>query len=629
MLKKINLENFKIHQNSEIYFDEMLSILTGENNSGKTSLLESLLIFQECYNATLHKISTRNSNNVKNNVLKVGDYDFKSKFIQSFNSVRSEDYYELFFKDSDAFFISLTLNIEDQTIVLPFKISKARNSTVYNIESTIDSESLRLLNSYNPLKLIFFVKSSPIFNIVRNEPYYTPKILEKYMFENANLSIMRNRLLKLKQDNKMLELQGQIAYIMGFKEFTLDVKYDINTDVYIDVKFKADFTDEYQDIAMLGSGTLQIMEVLISLNMTNEYKLRIALLDEPDSHRHRKLQLNLIEKLREISQNNIQIFLTTHNEQLISNAKLSEVIHLYQNTKALMIAKPIQPAIEQGRQIGFLNTIDKNKIYTSLGISSSVMNILESIESDRVVLIEGKSDAMYIQALQQRRKSMYATSSEKKVSFWSINGIDDLPNKLKYWKQILEKISNEKTIWDKSILVLDSDSLTLDEKSILKEEIKKSFAIETYFWDTYTIETILLENVEVFSKTFSQLFNVDVNTVNNIVNTEISNVKIENFTKKINGQRKSRAKTYEFFSNQKLKLYDGDNHSEFLKYIENMPNKALGLFGKEEVFIILDKLFNSFDIEVEDEKEDILLNIFLNFQQLQPNWISILKKIYE
>jgi len=27
-----------------------MSILTGENNSGKTSLLEAFIIFQECYN---------------------------------------------------------------------------------------------------------------------------------------------------------------------------------------------------------------------------------------------------------------------------------------------------------------------------------------------------------------------------------------------------------------------------------------------------------------------------------------------------------------------------------------------------------------------------------------------------
>ena len=33
MIKKINLKNFKIHKNSEIEFEQMLSILTGENYS--------------------------------------------------------------------------------------------------------------------------------------------------------------------------------------------------------------------------------------------------------------------------------------------------------------------------------------------------------------------------------------------------------------------------------------------------------------------------------------------------------------------------------------------------------------------------------------------------------------------
>jgi exonuclease SbcC len=65
MIKKITLKNFKIYQDSEIHFKEMMSILTGENNSGKTSLLEAFLIFQECYKHTLHKIVRKTSSKVK------------------------------------------------------------------------------------------------------------------------------------------------------------------------------------------------------------------------------------------------------------------------------------------------------------------------------------------------------------------------------------------------------------------------------------------------------------------------------------------------------------------------------------------------------------------------------------
>jgi len=631
MIKKITLKNFKIYQDSEISFKEMMSILTGENNSGKTSLLEAFLIFQECYNHTLHKIVRKTSSKVKNQILSVGDYDFQNQFITQFNSVRSENYYELFYQNADSFEIGLNINIEDHTIDIKFTISKARSESAYNITPHIDNNNLQQLNQFDSENLIFFIKSSPISAIVRNEPYYPPKMLEKYISENSNISIMRNSLLKIKHDNKLLNLQSQISYILGFKNFQLNLMYDINKDLYITAQFKTENMNEYQDIAMLGSGTLQIIEILISLNIEDKYSLRVALLDEPDSHLHRKLQSSLLSKLREISKNNIQIILTTHNEQIISNANLQEILHLYIPKKSNKLnVKPLSIDYQSGRTIGFLNNINKQAIYSSLGISTTVMNMLEAIESNKVVLVEGSSDAVYIEALQQRRTKLFPTKHQNKVAFWSLNGIDDLPNKLKYWKSILENISNENNVWSKSILVLDMDCLSKDEAEELANQIKSEYKINVQFWNSYTIESIILEDINGFSNTFALIFDLDKTEVAREVNTLLSKINIDEFKKKISGQRTSREKTYEVFNSRKLKLNDGQKYYTYLKYLENSENKAQYLFGKDEVFNIFKILFKKLKIVEHIENQDLVVEIMQKYdsQYWQSQWTEILKNIY-
>ena len=67
---------------------------------------------------------------------------------------------------------------------------------------------------------------------------------------------------------------------------------------------------------MLGSGTIQIIEILLHV-FESKTDLNLILLDEPDSHIHRDIQKRLLNQLRE---SDVQVFLTTHNESLIRSA---------------------------------------------------------------------------------------------------------------------------------------------------------------------------------------------------------------------------------------------------------------------------------------------------------------------
>lgn len=49
------------------------------------------------------------------------------------------------------------------------------------------------------------------------------------------------------------------------KKIEFEVKYDIQKDVKIIINFKAGKIDIYKDLSLLGSGTLQIIEILLNL----------------------------------------------------------------------------------------------------------------------------------------------------------------------------------------------------------------------------------------------------------------------------------------------------------------------------------------------------------------------------
>ena len=46
MIKTLNIQNFKIHKNSTLEFGN-LNILTGINSSGKSSVIQSLLLLRQ------------------------------------------------------------------------------------------------------------------------------------------------------------------------------------------------------------------------------------------------------------------------------------------------------------------------------------------------------------------------------------------------------------------------------------------------------------------------------------------------------------------------------------------------------------------------------------------------------
>ncbi len=627
MIKSIELINFKVHKHSIVNFNENLSIVTGENNTGKTSLLEAFLIFEECYHFTKGQIKTSKHRHIK--ILKINDYTFSSRFLAHFKSVRSKDYSEVFYQNESLITIKIEFQIQNKEFFISFKIDKGRNGTVYNIIPDIDSNTLQILNSLEDINFFNFIKSSPLSSILQNEFFLPPMQIEQELSKGNNLNVMRNRLNNLNPQT-LQNIQNQIAHILGYKSFEFKIAYDVNQDLYIQSLFKIDGATHYQDLALLGSGALQLIEVLVSSGLSSTYQQKIILLDEPDSHLHRLAQRRLVDTLRQTTSNSIQIILTTHNEQLVANAQSGELLHLY-NDPIKMEVHPIVANFKSGRGKGFIQNNSTNKVYESLGVSASAMKFLEAIESDVIVFVEGKSDAEYLEALQHKRESLpFVNPSRKKVTFWSLGSITDLPNKLSYWKDILTPIKNKQSLWEKSILLVDLDFTSIVEMEALKKEVEKEYNIEMIYWQSYTIESILLEDIQIFCQSVSNLFDIDLNSLSQFVSNELNKIDINNFSNSISGQRKQREITYSIFKNKVLKLNDGNNYNQYMASLKNSNRLASLLYNKEDIDKLLKSIFNQYNINTQLSSDEIILGLIesIDMNHWQSYWSDILEKIY-
>jgi ABC-type lipoprotein export system ATPase subunit len=472
----------------------------------------------------------------------------------------------------------------------------------------------------------------PVASVMRNEPYLTPKVLAKQLAENAQVSSLRNRLLQIERLHKLTELQTQLQFIMGFDVFELRVAFDPNEDLYITAEFRTDKKDPYQDIAMLGSGTLQMLEVLVSLNLAAKSSCRVVLLDEPDSFLHRALQQNLIAKLREISTNGVQIISTTHNEQIISSANLTELYHLG-NPKQGQKVQSLSADLPHGRTTGFISPVSKSSLYDALGVSASAMNILEAIEADKLVLVEGRTDALYLQALQAKRQQLMPTAQPQKVAYWSINGMAQLGYKLKYWQDILSNIKNAKSLWEKAQLLIDRDLLDEAEMQEVISKIEHHFRIKTHNLPSYTLESTFLLDQAKFKKLLAKLFQLPPETLEQAFANWAEAISVESRLARIQGQRKDRIKDFEPLESNLLKnLCDGNQYSQYIDQLKADPQQLARLTDKDDLISLLTTLdeIASQQTLTALTNEAMMLKLIdqLDTHTWPTEWTGILKQIY-
>ena len=334
-LIKLNITNFKKFKDVTIHFDEKLNILTGYNNSGKTTILEAISLWNEFYTKLIHKTNANdNKLGIKKGEYRIGyaPSTFQSYFEYSdIISVRTSSKNDIFHNLScDYLLLKATIKNSFQDIIeIEFRLEQARGLNYKIFLSNWREFDYNFFNRFfdNPLKPIATIFVSPIANILNHEQFQTTPVIKDKILKRSSNEVLRNRIYGLDETKYNLFITN-LEYILYNRKVEISLKKysDKNEDVNISYDIQLGVLDNLKNISLLGSGSIQMMELLLAIVEVSS-ELNIVLLDEPDSHIHRDIQKRLLEVLVQ-SVSNIQLFLTTHNESLIRSSKPQNIFHL-------------------------------------------------------------------------------------------------------------------------------------------------------------------------------------------------------------------------------------------------------------------------------------------------------------
>jgi predicted ATP-dependent endonuclease of OLD family len=341
-LSKIHIVNFKSLKDVTFEFHPKVNILTGVNNAGKTTVLEAIALWHECYRKLIRQAlkSVKGQYKTEDYILGATTPTYVS--YNDITSVRSPNYEDLFYNletdSKKAILLNATLKSDKgETIDIPLSLSRTEGDNYLLICDKFRNFDFKLFNTRSflndPMEGIQLTYSSPINSLLSIEERQTlPKI--KYLKQSrASAQVFRNRLELLfnRRNGDFERFVDELKSILtnGVSDIRFSFDND-NNNINEIVKIKIG-RESLKEISLLGSGTLQIIEILLSL-FEDKKDLNIILLDEPNSHIHHTLQKRLLETLEKLSHSN-QVFLTTHNIDLLQVVDLEWVFHLEQQAE--------------------------------------------------------------------------------------------------------------------------------------------------------------------------------------------------------------------------------------------------------------------------------------------------------
>jgi AAA15 family ATPase/GTPase len=495
-IAKLIIENFKTYKNVEFNFTDNINMFTGINNCGKTTVLESLALWNECFTKLIKQAKAKDT--TLN--LMLDDYRLGNKRQNYFEfndivSVRSPKYKDIFYNldTSNNIKISLELVHDKKSLMIGFIISKA---TGWNYDIYLDMDTFagyREFNDFfknfpNPINVIY---ASPVSKILHKELFEREIVIKNEIKQRNSAKVIRNRIYNIK-DEKLSDFLDKLAYILNNNTNKIELfkKGEYLNDLEISYDIKLYPRDIRKDISLLGSGTLQIIEILLSL-YEDSMDLNLILLDEPDSHIHRDIQVRLITLLKD-NTNNSQIFITTHNESLIRSSSPDYIFHLESNT--MKSYSPIGTKLSKLENEG-LQPTKKMKVLKELG-GEDALDFVNALESDRLIFVEGKYDPLYIQTIIDKKY----INNNLNIMYWGFEGVNNIFKNVEAYKNIFSNIKNETTLWDKSALIFDSDYLTVTQSTNLEKDLKNKLKIPIHIWKYYTVESIFLTQTDKFAK---------------------------------------------------------------------------------------------------------------------------------
>lgn len=327
--KKINIQGFRGIKHAEIEDLSMVNIFLGQNNSGKTSLLESIFVLTGLNSPvlvlTIDSIRNLVHNEENDFSFIFHNLDYNSRLILSGEMHERQTFRKLTIlpKNTDSkkkITNTQASSISSTTTTTPSTTISTENSTISAPESNIPS-LVNALEFKAEFETFQQQKGEYISSLAYNKTavgveFTTVPDSKKYLNDFNALYLGVNfksdntlfkRLEKLIIDKKKDEIIDSLKLI---EKRILDITSFSNGMIYLDIGAKSMIPSN-----LMGDGFLKYLSVLINIH---EVKDGIMLIDEIDNGLHFKALKNLWAILLSSAEKyKTQLFITTHSKEAL------------------------------------------------------------------------------------------------------------------------------------------------------------------------------------------------------------------------------------------------------------------------------------------------------------------------
>ncbi|WP_340317594.1 ATP-dependent nuclease [Rhizorhabdus argentea] len=489
MLKSIQLTNFRGFRDHAIDLTPF-SLLIGQNNAGKTTLIEALRLVT----IALKKAPTANftmaprwlESQVTGAVFRIAvdTIGFDQKSIHY--NYNSDDPAIIRARYSNNSSITIAIGPEAGEIYCQLMIGGGRKLNARSQFST---------TRFHPIQVM-----PPVGSLLDRETLRDREYLYKHI--NGYLSYRHIR-------NQMSEMPQEYVYFRNLLEETWpqlqvgDIEYGLGEkrDQFGITIREGPFVSE---VGLVGSGLQAWIQTLWFLSRVD--KDSTIVLDEPDVYLHADLQRKLIKVLD--NQNYRQVLVATHSLEMISSVSPTEIISV---TKRAPRSRPLS-SNEQAQSL-----------VERLGTNHNIQ-LSKLANTGRVLFVEGKDHAFLDQIAFKRGNVYYERFS--KIPHFSVGGMSNWPRAAMASKVFFETSAGRV----KSTLIIDRDYKSADYLDDILQRSAKDY-LEVKYWsrkeiENYLLDTDLLHRL-IRSRSSAEVDREDITDIMNTTVNEIGSDLIE------------------------------------------------------------------------------------------------------
>lgn len=406
-IKKISINGFRSLVGFKLRFEDGLTVIVGENDAGKTSLVDCLRVITqnqkveaddfnfnmdqiaieiEIDNFIFEKTFTKEGSEVSEGIMKskpspVYVEHLKTVFVEDYDHENADNINEI---KCVARELGLTVRTNSQLATLknriiellnqggPLEVEGARFPSFNNIQ--LDGNQFENVPSF--FKEVFLKE--------KQSSIWSEKVTDNLTVEEfvqSKIEAYSNEVTeKIRNDGILTKLRMFLGEDADMKVTPLYQSRDLS----IDAKVQFLEGDKEINISKKGYGTkrrisMALLEYKKEQSIIESDSSTIYLLDEPDTHLHVKAQVELLDTIQGFADAGNQVILTTHSPFVINQIQPKN-IRLIENKNNVSRVKFLRDEPEVS-----------NRILRSLGVENTYLFF-----SRHLVIVEGETEEGFL-----------------------------------------------------------------------------------------------------------------------------------------------------------------------------------------------------------------------------------------